>query len=379
MAKYLTLPDGNSVTIREGETPAQTWERAQRDFPNSFPKVQTQEAKPETGFFPAIRGTIEDIKGQSALTAGKAGIMDLGAAEKYYKKQQEEARKIYKPTEESFAEAPFTKFKELVGTSLPYMVAPVVGAALGPTGLVAGAVAAGIPSAVQFVGTNLGRQVDEGKSLEEASGTQAIAAAIPQAALDVIGLRFIPGIRKILGVAGKELTEAEAQALLNQTLRQKAADYAKATGKTMGVEGLTESAQQVFERAQAGLKLTDPQARQEYFDSFVGGVILGGTLAPAGRFVERGGEKSKAEAFLLKTDLEKSKAEYEAEQEARKQAAAEEAAGKKPQGDLLAAMGDETVQGQYSLLPQGQLQKNAFELATKADIPAESLQGMDAN
>jgi len=139
----------------------------------------------------------------------------------------------------------------------------------------------------------------------------------------------------------------------------------------------TESAQQVFERAQAGLKLTDPQARQEYFDSFVGGVILGGTLAPAGRFVERGGEKSKAEAFLLKTDLEKSKAEYEAEQAARKQAAAEKAALEKPQGDLVTAMGDEIGEKGYSLLPQFQLQKNAFALATKADIPAESLQGMD--
>ena len=377
MAKYLTLPDGNSVTIREGETPAQTWERAQRDFPNSFPKVQTQEAKPESGFFPAIRGTFEEIKGQTALTAGKAGIMDLDAAEKYYKQQQEESRKIFKPTEESFAQAPFTKFKELAGTSLPYMVAPIATAALGPTGAVAGALAAGVPSAAQFVGTNLGRQVDEGRSLAEASGTQAVAAAVPQAALDVIGLRFIPGLRKILGVAGKELTEAEAQALLSQTLRQKAADYAKATGKTMGVEGLTESAQQIFERAQAGLNIKDAQARQEYFDSFIGGAILGGALAPAGRFVERGGEKSKAEAFLLKTDLERSAAEYQAEQAARKQAAAEEAAGKKPQGDLLAAMGDETVQGQYSLLPPNQLQKNALALATKANIPAESLQGMD--
>ena len=377
MAKYLTLPDGNSVTIREGETPAQTLARAQRDFPNSFPKVQTQEAQPETGFFPAMRGTFEEMKGQTALAAGKTGIMDLAAAEKYYKQQQEEARKIYKPTEESFAEAPFTKFKELAGTSLPYMVAPVAAAAVAPTGLVAGALAAGVPSAAQFFGTNLGRQVDEGRSLEEASGTQAALAAVPQAALDVIGLRFIPGIRKILGVAGKELTEAEAQALLSQTLRQKAADYAKATGKTMGVEGLTESAQQIFERAQAGLKLTDPQARSEYFDSFIGGAILGGTLAPAGRFVERGGEKSRAEAFLLKSDLERSKTEYEAEQAARKQAAAEKAALEKPQGNLLTAMGDETVQGQYSLLPQAQLQKNAFALATKADIPAESLQGMD--
>ena len=46
---------------------------------------------------------------------------------------------------------------------------------------------------------------------------------------------------------------------------------------------------------------------------------------------------------------------------------------------LLAAMGDETVQGQYSLLPQNQLQKNALALAQKANMPAESLQGMAAD
>lgn len=378
MAKYLTLPDGNSVTIREGETPEQTWARAQRDYPNSFPKTQTKEAKPETGFFPAMRGTFEEIKGQTALTAGKAGLMDLSAAEKYYKQQKEAAEKIYKPTEEGWSEAPWTKLKELAGTSLPYMVAPALAAAA-PETAIASALAAGIPSAAQFVGTNLGRQLDEGKSLEEASGAKAVAASIPQAALDVIGLRFIPGLRKILGVAGKEMTEAEAQALLSQTLRQKAADYFKATGKTMGVEGLTESAQQVFERAQAGLSITDPQARQEYFDNFVGGAILGGAMSPVGRFIERGGEKRKAEALLLKKDIERSEAEYKAEQEARKQAAAEKEASEKGPSSLLTAMGDETVQGAYSLLPQNQIQKTALELAAKANIPAENLQGMYAN
>jgi len=381
MAKYLTLPDGNSVTIREGETPEQTWARAQRDFPNSFPKIQTQEAKPETGFFPAMRGTYEEMKGQGALAAGKLGLMELPAAEKYYKQQKEAAEKIYKPTEETWGQAPFTKLKELAGSSLPYMVAPAVAGAAAelaiPGSVAAGMLAAGAPSAAQFFATNLGRNVDEGKSLAETSGTKAALAAVPQAALDVVGLRFIPGLRKILGVAGKELTEAEAQALLSQTLKQKAADYVKATGKTMGVEGLTEAAQQVFERAQAGLSITDPQARQEYFDNFVGGAILGGAISPVGRFIERGGEKSKAEALLLKKDLERSKTEYDAEQEARKKAAAEKAALEKGEPTLLSAMGDETVQGQYSLLPQAQLQKNAVALATKADIPAESLQGLD--
>jgi hypothetical protein len=36
MAKVLPLPDGSTVAIREGETPEQTWERAQRMYPEAF-------------------------------------------------------------------------------------------------------------------------------------------------------------------------------------------------------------------------------------------------------------------------------------------------------------------------------------------------------
>lgn len=38
MAQYLPLPDGSSVTIREGETPQQTWARAQQMYPEAFAK-----------------------------------------------------------------------------------------------------------------------------------------------------------------------------------------------------------------------------------------------------------------------------------------------------------------------------------------------------
>ena len=38
--QYLPLPDGNSVTIREGETPKDTWLRAQQMYPESF-KIKT--------------------------------------------------------------------------------------------------------------------------------------------------------------------------------------------------------------------------------------------------------------------------------------------------------------------------------------------------
>ena len=44
MAKALPLPDGTTVAIREGETPAQTWERAQRMYPDAFGLEEEKEA-----------------------------------------------------------------------------------------------------------------------------------------------------------------------------------------------------------------------------------------------------------------------------------------------------------------------------------------------
>jgi hypothetical protein len=59
---------------------------------------------------------------------------------------------------------------------------------------------------------------------------------------------------------------------------------------------VTEATQQLLERLQAGLELDSPEARKEYIDSFIGGAVLGGTLAPAGRAFERGGAKRQAAA-----------------------------------------------------------------------------------
>ena len=36
MAQYLPLPDGSSVTIREGESPQEAYARAQRMYPEAF-------------------------------------------------------------------------------------------------------------------------------------------------------------------------------------------------------------------------------------------------------------------------------------------------------------------------------------------------------
>lgn len=264
-------------------------------YPDAFASKQPEQPKPEAegGFFPALKAGYSALKSDVAGLAGRSGLMDLAEAEKYIAGEKKYQAETFKPTTESFAEAPLTNIKELLGGSLPYMAAPLVagGAAAlaAPASAVAGVGAAGLASLAQFTGSNLSRQVEDGgKTLGETDITNAALAAIPQTALDIISLRMIPGLGKILEGAGVKLAKEEVKNFAEEALKKTATDYALKTGRTMGVEGLTEASQQIFERAQAGLNITDPEARQEYFDSFIGGAVLGGVIAPAGRYIERG-------------------------------------------------------------------------------------------
>ena len=72
---------------------------------------------------------------------------------------------------------------------------------------------------------------------------------------------MMPAIRRLFGAAGKEISEEAAKQIANKSIKDAAADYALTTGKVMGVEGLTETSQQVLERMQAGLDLTDADRR----------------------------------------------------------------------------------------------------------------------
>jgi hypothetical protein len=244
--------------------------------------------KGESGFVPSLKAASAEALGSAALTAGKLGLMDPAAAEAYYKEKEKYAKETFAPTEESWSQAPWTKFKELAGGSLPYMAAPIVGALAAPEA----AAGAGLASLAQFTGTNLARQLETGKSLEQASLGSAAAAAVPQAALDVLSFKMIPGIRGIFGSAGLKLSENELEQITMQGLTKTVGDYAAATGKAMTAEGLTEAAQQFFERMQAGLSINDEEVRKEYWDNLVGGAILGGAIAPFGHAYERTGLKA---------------------------------------------------------------------------------------
>ena len=317
MAQYLPLPDGSSLKLREGETPAQGWARAQQMYPEAFARAAPTE-EPKGGFMPATKAGIASLKSDVAALLGRTGVIDIPTAEKYMQEQEEYQRQVFKPTEKGWMEAPGTKIAELLGGSVPYMAAPIVAGAAATTLPVSAPVAAGLglgaaglASAAQFTGSNIQRQVEEGKRLAETELGAAAAAAVPQAALDMVSFRMMPGIRRIFMQAGKDVPEAAAKKIAEQGVKDVAKDYAVATGKSMGVEGLTEAGQQVLERLQAGLNIADPAARSEYFDSFIGGAVLGGAISPAGRFIERGSQQRKEEAAAAKTKAE----EYRKKQE----------------------------------------------------------------
>lgn len=333
MPQYLNLPSGNSILVQDGVDPQQAWIDALRDYPEEF--GYKPKSKAESGFFPALSAGLSRLGGEAALTAGKAGILDLAKAEEIYRRQQKKAEGIFKPTEEGWTEAPLQKLKEIAGGSAAYMLAP---AAAGAAALAAPVVAPGLAGAVglgalgaglaglagvgQYTGSNLAAQMEEGKKgLAETSGLAAVGAAVPQAALDVLSLRMLPGVQRIFKSVGKEVTEEQAKALAAQSLRQKIGDYAAATGKSMGVEGATEVAQDMLEKLQAGASLTDPKAREDYLENLIGGAALAGVLGPFGRGFERAGIQAKGrELEAARLDQERKDALA-----ARQQAAGQEA------------------------------------------------------
>ena len=329
MAEYIQLPNGAYLELKKGQTPVEGMMAARQLYPDAFKKEEapTQDTK---GFKAAAAAGFERLKGEAALTAGKAGLMDEAKAQQEYEAAQKRAQARFTPTEESWVESPFQKFKETLGGSVPYMVAPAAAglAALAapvsaPVAAGLGLLGAGAVSTGQFTGSNLGAQVDTGKTLEQASLGKAAAAAVPQALIDTAAMALIPGIGKLFGSVGSKLTTEQARAIANQTLGKTVMDYTAKTGATAGREGVTEATQQVLERLQAGLNITDEDARKEYIDSFIGGAVLGGTLAPAGRYIERSGAKTQAAKADREDKLKESAALAEQERIAAEKEAAE--------------------------------------------------------
>lgn len=142
--------------------------------------------------------------------------------------------------------------------ALPVFSVPTAGLSI-PVFSAVGGFIAGYPS---YVGHNLERQMDEGKTFEETSLGTAAATAVPQAALNVAIGRFFPGM---------------GRAAATQTIWS----AAKRTAGATGTEGLTESAQQALEIAQANpekLLEMPPEVQEELWNAAILGGVLGGGI-----------------------------------------------------------------------------------------------------
>jgi len=260
--------------------------------------------------------------------------------------------------------------------------ARVGGAAAGPAGAIVGGVT---PSYLQQYGGFLERQAEEqrkeGKPIDVNRGTAALAA-IPAAALDVAatfipmgraiaGKVFGPSIEKLLAKGAEQGAEKLAQESFAKTLKR-----GTATGFLAEVP--TEVAQNVIERAQAGLDLTSEEALAEYGRT----AYEVSKLAPigtAGRFVDKSVAKAniarKTEeeraAEQLKTLQEEERLRQETE-EAEKRKAALEEARKTGTPELLALMGDTLQAGEYSPLKTPQ-QLDEERLAKQDELRQEQL------
>ncbi len=372
----ITGPDGKTYEIEgpAGATKQQVVEAVLAKL-DAQRRPRTREPEPESGFKAAFKSGVESLKGEAALTAGKLGLMGLPEAEKYQAEKEAAARRIFKPTEEWG----LTKGLELLGGSLPYMAAPIAAGAAtlalpvtGTAATIAAGTAAGLASAGQFTGSNLARQMDELKKqdpsagLEQTSLGSALAGAVPQAALDVVAFRSLPLIRNLFKSVGKELTEEQAKAIAQQGFKRTMADYVAAGGKAGGLEGVTEAGQQFIERLQAGMKVTDAEARNEYIESFIGGAVLGGALSPVGRYIERGQEQGRAENVLRASAAERQKV---ADAEAERQRQAEEARKRSP--EYMQQLNQEQVQLKDELRQLNELLKD------KTLEPEQKLEAQD--
>jgi hypothetical protein len=292
--------------------------RAYRDVEKSL-LSQFEPAKKQAGFTGSFKDAITTL-----------GLTDEAAA--YAANPTEENRQAFLKAAESkyksvggFGKGEnWEAFKELLGGSLGALVAPI---GAGFVGGIPGFVGA---SGAQYGIQNLRRQAEEqqaaaeaGEAVPELSLGKAAAAATGQAALDVVpgalilrGLSKFPVAQRLMadGTVSKRAADVLADAFANKNLSMKG-NIAKGVGLGVAFEIPQEIAQQALERWQAGLPLTDDEAKEEFKQAAIGAAVLGGGFGAIGGYgAYRGAQAEKAkeiEDARLKAEAEALAAERE--------------------------------------------------------------------
>ena len=303
----IDIPNQGSFNIDSPSelTDAQVYQAVQQQL--------EKEAQPQTaGIGEALKGgtkrLLESMRtgleapfigGEEAAARGVArqeAITEKPAASLDEIKRIYEQRGLLPAAKEAVSQLPASLAEQapFIGTMIGgARLGSLAGSAFGPVGTVVGGLAgAAISPFLSAAGSNIERQAQEdlksGKPIS-IDRTRAYLTALPQAALDVGAMEI--GLGRALGISkmGTEAAEKMAQESLKKSI-------AVGMGKTALAEVPTEVTQQMLERYQAGLPLTDADALKEYKDTAYQAVLLS-PLGSAARIVERGEAQQKQAAL----------------------------------------------------------------------------------
>jgi hypothetical protein len=299
MAYTVALPDGRTVEFPDSISREQAAEIIRKQLGEQKPKEGLI-----AGFQKGAESTYSQLRsglgalvgsGDEAAKAGLARGEDIG--QRYADQVSlEKVKQAYADKGLlSAAGEVISQIPAAVAEQLPNLVTSAGGARLGalagspfgPVGsLIGGGVGLVAPSVLQALGGDVERQAAEGQPV---SVGKALPAAALQGGLDIVG--------SFISLGGKlvsKLTGLPVEALLGRTSAQvtKLADekllatLSKGTAAGVLAEIPTEVAQQMIERAQAGLSLSSPDALKEYGETAYQAGLLG-PLGAVGRYSQR--------------------------------------------------------------------------------------------
>lgn len=316
MTYGVKLPDGRIIGFDEAVPPEQAQLIVRRDFPEAFKKKEGLGAEVGAGLEDLLSGT------KTALTAPFAPkeVASRSLLEQQAREAEmpstgtwEDVKKAYDQYGISGAAGQLTEqITHGVARQLPQIGATLgataAGARLGAVAGLPGAVAGGIggfatsflPQAGQFITRQAEEQQKAGEEIDP-SLLKAYGLAIPAGLLDVASGRAMLGSKLVGKLLGR--SEAELASLAAKNAVKLEADLVKAAearlmptlarGAGRGLYEIpTEMAQQVLERAAAGLDLTSPEALSEYgsagYQAALTGTALGAATGPLERSTARG-------------------------------------------------------------------------------------------
>ena len=404
MAKYLPLPDGTSFKVPNSMGFEEAMSLAKERYPDAFEDEKPARKK---GILAQAGKGLESLI-SSGRTAGaalfgdaeeaaKAGVkrsQDIGsryedAADFDKVKKLYEERGILPAAGEAISQIPGAVAEQ--GANMASLAASgrlgsMLGGAFGTKGkLVGGALGALASGTTQALGQNVERQAAEQQKAGEPVNidmAKAVGTAIPSGALDVAGT-FIPFggkiISKVTGIPVEALLGRSAAQVAKLAEERLAVTLSKGLATGALAEIPTEIAQQMLERYQAGLSLTDADAMKEYGQT----AYQVGLLAPlgaVGRVSERSGARAEVEDKAKVEEQQRRATRLQQEQTAlAQQKAQEDAAAQALEAEKQTPKYATDIGKQYDeLLAQFNAQKTAIKKPGANATPVEKAEYKDA-